>query len=156
MTILYKKLRWPKEIIPVPQVRGFLLANLNKYARLIQADYAEFTATWRHRPTFLVKRHYAGGDNYVLVYTTDIIFHYLDRGTSRRYATMTRDFRPKTAYRRIKSTTGQGGLAYVNPRVARPGIEARDITIEIREKHEDAFFADTRQAIRNGLRRRTK
>jgi hypothetical protein len=55
-------------------------------------------------------------------------YFWLDEGTDVRYATMTRNFQPKTRVRSFTSSPGQGRLRYIDRMVPKPGIEAREWT----------------------------
>lgn len=64
---------------------------------------------------------------------------WLDQGTSVRYATMSRDFLPKTRVRVITSRPGRGHLHFVDRRVPRPGIDARYFDNEISKRLDPKF-----------------
>jgi hypothetical protein len=84
----------------------------------------------------------------ILVGTEDKIYKFVDEGTSIRYATMTPDFEPKTVKRVIGSGRGRGGLMYVDTRRPRPGIEAREFSKTIEEKHQPRFKRQMEKAMR--------
>lgn len=61
-------------------------------------------------------------------------FMWLDRGTKVRYAVMTKNFKAKTQVRVLDSFPGEGGMAFVNTKIKRPGIKARKWTPEMKKK----------------------
>lgn len=66
-------------------------------------------------------------------------YPFVAKGTSVRYATMTPDFKAKTKKRFIGSGSGSGGVAYIDKRRPRPGIEAREFEEEIAEQEQPKF-----------------
>lgn len=66
-------------------------------------------------------------------------------GTEVRYATMTDDFAPKTARRRIDSVAGDGYVSFVSKLHPHPGIKDREIDEEIKSQLEPEFIAEIRQ-----------
>lgn len=116
-------------------------------AGYVKKMYDKFTATWWDYVEFAVKYETNGQDFRVTVQTDNMIFYFIDKGTSVRYATMTPDFEPKTAYHRVNSTFGKGGLAYINPHIPRPGIEARDITGYITDYRQPKFQMNMWRAV---------
>ena len=63
------------------------------------------------------------------VETDDLIYFFLTRGTSVRYATMTPNFQSKTVPGRLSTRGGRGGVWFINKRQPRPGIKARNFDI---------------------------
>lgn len=85
------------------------------------------TETWQnHHPVVTVEVKEVGDDLFFEVSTSDKVYGYLDYGTAVRYATMTPDFMAKTEPGSWQAKQGAGGLAFVNKKVPRPGIEARN------------------------------
>lgn len=78
---------------------------------------------------------------------------WLDQGTKDRYATMTKDFKPKTEHRVIGSKAGRGGVAYVSVHVPRPGIQAREWNDEIKKRLEPRVQKKLDTAITRALSR---
>jgi hypothetical protein len=110
-------------------------------------QYQRFVRTWHHYVYFSAKVMYSGADFEVTVTSDDMILYFIDKGTNVRYATMTPDFQPKTAYHQINSKGGAGGLAYINPHIPRPGIRARDITNHIADERAPKFQDNMYRAI---------
>lgn len=92
--------------------------------------YRKTTRTWSSQPSWTAKRTRNGWT----IYVSTKIFKYLDEGTAVRYATMTKDFKPKTRTGVFYSYAGAGKVAYVSKAVPRPGIRARDWTPKVDEE----------------------
>lgn len=65
----------------------------------------------------------------------NLVYFFLNGGTTVRYATMTPDFEPKSRVRWLGSGPGAGGLASVDIRRPRKGIVARKWDEEIQKKY---------------------
>lgn len=127
---------------------------LKKYEKLIKADYYRTTKTWKeHDPIFQSKITFARANPELKVWTNDQVYYELDTGTDVRYATMTSDplFLPKTKVGVLDSFPGRGGLAYYDPNIPRPGIEARLFSVTITNKYEKDLFAELDDATRKGV-----
>ena len=95
------------------------------------------------------------------VSTRDVRMVMLDRGTSHRWAVMSKDFRPKTRVRSLSSRRGTGRTIIRGSRAMkargiapRPGIKARFFSDEI-AKREKSPFADRVQDEINAAAKRT-
>lgn len=136
-----------------PRTAGIRVLNvMREYEKLMLDDLNGLTSTWNHAVDFKVRRNYKDANPRVRVWTDDHIFLILNTGTLVRYATMTRNFIPKTTPGSLTSGQGQGGVSYVDRNVPRPGIEAREFDKTLREKHEKNFKKDIKAAVREGLR----
>lgn len=108
--------------------------ELKLIARMAKNRMLTPTQTWNNPPDFVISGPMLAGDDLVCRVRTlgssqgDMEFFFLDEGTKTRFATMTRDFMPKTAPRSFKASPGKGGLLFVNRKRPRPGIEARKWT----------------------------
>jgi hypothetical protein len=133
------------------QLRGKLSAALLNSQKRMLKYLNQYVSTWNHPVSMSTKgnTHYAGGDIWAGIYIDDEIFWWLEEGTSVRYATMSQDFAPKTANRQIQSKQGAGGVQYVDTRIGRPGIEAREILKEIATLDGPKFQSDIRSIIAN-------
>lgn len=126
------------------QVRNFLEET--------QERLEEPTATWNHEVEFIIRQTKTGGE----VYTFDAAYKNLNRGTKKRYATMSRDFRAKTRPRNFKAGRGSGRLLYVSRRRPRPGIAARDWTGTLAREYNDEgiLISKVWQPLRDYILRR--
>ncbi len=130
----------PPRYLSVAQVRGRLLRTLQLQGEAIKRDLEATTATWQqHHPRFFVDVNYGGGQARIHVYTNDVIWGYLDRGTAVRYATMSNNFIPKTTPFALSSRGGRGYKKYVSKFLPRPGIQPRHWTFTVLVKHRDSF-----------------
>lgn len=150
------------ERIPVLQssnlVTSRILNVLNKYAGLVKKDFEATTATWTEKPNFLVDRRYRGGKPMVEVVTYDKVWHYLNRGTSVRWAVMSNPYYPKTLHGRFWSGSGFGRPVIRGQKAMTerdigpmPGIHARNWVAYARLKHEDSFVKDISAAVADGI-----
>ncbi len=97
----------------------------------------------------------------VEVYTTDDLYRWIDKGTPKRWAVMSRDWRSKTKPRFIGSGPGQGRKRIVGKaamikagyKTPKPGIEARNFSLVIKRRHSKPFKKDVKEAVRIGLRK---
>jgi hypothetical protein len=87
--------------------------------------------------------------------TDDRRMFHLDRGTKTRWAVMSPDFRPRTTKRTL-GIRGRQGRSVIRGRqamtarsiAARPGIEPRQWTIEIRRRRNNPFLDKMRRAMK--------
>jgi hypothetical protein len=143
-----------------PEVRARTLNVLQKYSKLIQADFQKTTATWQdHSPVFKRQVRYSGGFGEIKVTTGDRVWGYLNRGTSERWAVMSNDFLPKTTPFALQSSPGRGGAVLRGRSAmqkrgmsAMPGIEAREWTTVAADLYRDIVRQELKDAIRQGMR----
>lgn len=100
--------------------------------------------TWKNQPKF--KQEFSQKPNLIEGSTTTSgegskkhPYPFVTKGTSVRFATMTPDFQAKTTRRVISSRSGRGGVAFVDKRKPRPGIEGREFEEEIAKREEPKF-----------------
>ena len=151
----------PKGVLSSNRVRGKILAQLNKEVKEAERLMNMPIATWDDPPTIVATSpKYAGGEIHyeVRVAGTDQQRNkwlWLDKGTKVRYATMTSDFKRKTAPRRLTSTAGtspsRDGVAIVSKKYPRPGIQARQWSSIINRRLRDRLRKNIPRAIREGL-----
>lgn len=141
-------------------LNAHILNALRRTEKKMLKDYEKTTATWTNKPTFDSKVTYAGGVAKVKVWTDDVIYGYIDRGTPVRYAKMTDDFVPKTVPGWIGSQQGAGGVWWISKKHPLPGIEARGFTVLIEgmaltfmiDELDDAFLKAI-SSVKGGFRR---
>ena len=124
-------------------------------------DFRRTVQTWDDKPTWTrdIKRK---ADKMEARWVTladsarpanaNIIYRFITRGTSIRYATMTSDFIPKTQVRVLDSGMGHPGLAYVSKRFPRAGIKGRQWEELIKEIHEPRLKRTMEKALRDAVR----
>jgi hypothetical protein len=152
-TFIFRLLRSPGFLTP-NEVRGHILSTLQKYEKLVNKDFEATVATWRKPASFEHFVRYAGGHARVVISTNDSKWKWLNYGTSVRYAHMGRGFRPKTHPNQLQSGKGQPPYdpQYIGP-PGHPGIEPRNWTKLVRDKHRAALREDIRVALLAGLRK---
>jgi hypothetical protein len=145
--------------LSVGEVRGHILATLNKYEKLFLEALEDTVATWNHPSDFDTKIRYARGNARVTATTDDPIWGYLNAGTAYRWALMSGDWESKTSPGSTRSRAGAGHVvmrgqrAFTNRNMPpRPGIEPREWTTIIADTHADQFKKDIKDAIMDGLR----
>ena len=122
-------------------------------------EFAKTYKTFDHKPDF-IKALEEGKAKIVSSTTTSgegskqHPYPFVVKGTSVRYATMTPDFIAKTKPRIIGSGSGAGGVAYIDTRRPRKGIEAREFDLEIAEQTKPKFVKNVKAAIRQ-IRKRS-
>lgn len=116
--------------IPIPVSRGFMdprrferaLENfLDAAAENVRIDLGVTVQTWKTRPEFKIDK--VRGER--VISTDNLIYKFVSGGTRVRYATMSRDFVPKTRANWIGSGPGRGRRLFVSRKHPRPGIKAR-------------------------------
>lgn len=144
-------------------ISGGILAAVRNTGQDILRELKGVTSTWRHKPIFITPRlSFRGGSAQVLVIVDDDIFTHLNFGTSKRWAVMSSGFIAKTAPGRRVSGTGARpdpvykgrrqmlAAGYTGPK---PGIEARNWTVDIAAEKEPVLVQRVQSAIRDGLRK---
>lgn len=123
-------------------VSGFIASVTYKLMRVmrdgaetIKHDLQGAVRTWRTPVDFQIALDKRGDTFTMSVFTDSEIFKFVNDGTSVRYATMTPDFISKTRPGSMQSGRGRGGVAYVNKKIPRPGIQARNFIETAFEQH---------------------
>ena len=98
--------------------------GLNKAADDLAKDFEKTVSTWRDKPTFVINKHGSPRMSRVISAKHKDYF-FVSEGTRIRYATMTPNFKAKTAPGRFQAGAGAGGVAYISKKRPRPGIKAR-------------------------------
>lgn len=99
-------------------------------------------------------------DRSLTISTRDVRMVMLDRGTSRRWAVMSKDFRPKTRVRSLSSRRGAGrtlirGRRAMTARGIKPlkGIQARLWSDEIAKRRQKTFARQVQKEINAAAKR---
>lgn len=108
-------------------IRAAEKVALKEAKTLALSLYAKTTRTWVTPTKFSARKTTKGLS--ILVNNKNYI--YIDRGTSVRYATMTKGFKAKTKVGVLYSYQGAGRVAFVNKAKPKPGIQARGFTVKI-------------------------
>ncbi len=137
------------------EISSQILTVMRREKTIVMRRFNKITATWRHKPSFMVQEYLSLGldDMSVTVSTDDEIYAYLNDGTEVRYATMTPGFISKTEPDWIGSRTGNGGLWFVSTYSPKPGIEARKWDKAIAEDRQAKFQRNLERAVMRGLRK---
>lgn len=113
--------------------------ELDEFEKLLH----QFTGTWSTQPKWNrnIKRRRA--DAVGRLYTHNRKFAWIEEGTKRYYARMSRGFVPKTKPGRLRSGPGSGGrVGPLRQRPISPGIKARNIRNVIKKERQDKFARD--------------
>lgn len=145
-------------------MNAYFLNALLRVRENVLLDYSATVATWKeHHPQFDVKIKYAGGTARIIGTTKseDLdsnVWHWLDKGTTKRWAVMTNPFSPKTRRRVIGSVAGVGQMAFVISKKRRykrppwrPGITAREWTQAIKRNNYYYLRQQLNDAVNKSL-----
>ena len=135
-----------------------LLAELKKEGEIVKRAFERTTATWVYGdhwarrgeatlPVFEIEIGQRGSEHFVFITTDSKIYQYINNGTDERFATMPKGYRSKSQPRVIGSRGGGGMPLYVNKKVRRKGIEAREFVDEIADRREKYFYDRMYKAI---------
>lgn len=120
--------------------------------KLIIKDLKSATRTWNWIVSFDVRSRISTKSISINISTDDVIFNYVEGGTSVRRAIMPRGYQSKTLPGWLGSRKGGGEPAYVGPDVTMPGIEARRFYKTSIAKNRPQFVAGMQKIIKDELR----
>lgn len=150
----------PAKLLSIKKLSGSILAAQNENKKQLIRYLNMTIATWQgDRPTMDAQIAFAGGGIIITGGPVDDgsqgmkKWHWLNSGTSIRYATMTRGFKAKTRTGRVTAGIGAGGLAFVDRKVPRPGIKARRWYYYIPRLARKNFLKNIDNAISKGLQK---
>ena len=157
-SVLIKSLR-PRPM-RVKGYRDIILDQLWKEGAQIRKLLTQATRTWQPAVRFRTDRRVAGLRAEVRVSTKDIRFISVDRGTKKRWAIMSHDFKPKSQVRSLRASSGAGGTvirgskAMIARGIApiRPGIKARNFSVEVRKIRRPVFHYNMRRAMKRAAK----
>ena len=95
--------------------------GLDEAAKDLTKDFAKTVSTWNDKPRFVTDKK----KDVRIVSAKHKVYFFVSEGTRIRYATMTPNFKAKTAPGRFQASGGAGGVAYISKRRPRQGIKAR-------------------------------
>lgn len=125
----------------MPAIRAKIKRIMREEANLHKRILLRAVSTWDEQPLFEIESEENEDKIFYSIFTDDRIFYFIDKGTRIRFATMTRDFSPKSVPNSLVARPGSGGLAYVNPRRPRRGIEPRNFMITVYEKRRPIYVS---------------
>lgn len=152
-----------KSLRPRPMnVSGYrdeILSQLRKEGTQMRNLFDRATRTWKPSVRFRTDVRVSGNDAEVKVSTKDIRFISVDKGTKVRWAVMSSDFSPKSQVRSLTASSGKGG-SVIRGRGAmqkrnispRPGIKARNFSVEVRKVRRPIFFFNMRRAMKRAAK----
>ena len=95
--------------------------GLDEAAKDLAKDFGKTVSTWNDKPNFVTDKK----KDVRIVSAKHKVYFFVSEGTRIRYATMTPNFKAKTAPGRFQASGGAGGVAYISKRRPRQGIKAR-------------------------------
>lgn len=117
-------------------------AALDLTAANIRIDFQATTRTWKQSPIFYIFK----GPAYREIFTMDMIYRFVSRGTKVRWAVMGKNFAAKTVAGKLYSRVGKGGRVGFSTKPL-PGIQARDFEGTIVKKYYRLFPSVIQKAI---------
>lgn len=129
---------------------------MNKYASDANDLLLEPTKTWNnHKVVFSREVRREGNRIYNVVYADSDVYFWLNYGTSKRFAILSRDWQSKTSVRSLTAEAGSGqvvGLA----RVPFDGIKAREWTQVVEERLQPDFITEMQRVAFEAANVRTR
>lgn len=156
-SVLIKSLR-PRPM-RVAGYRDTILSALWSEGAEMRALLTQATRTWQPPVRFRTDRRVSGDRAEVQVTTKDIRFISVDQGTKTRWAVMSPDFKAKSQIRSLTASAGAGSTVIRGRRAMqqrniapRPGIKARNFSVEVRKIRRPKFHANMRKAIKRAAK----
>lgn len=117
-------------------VQAAVMSEARRVRNNMMASYRRTVATWSNKPGFTSTVELNGNDLEITVGTDDLIYKFIDEGTSHRWALMSRDWRSKTRPGHMTAGPGSGhvvkrGRRSFGNRPPQPGIQAREFSNHI-------------------------
>ena len=165
MAVFVKKIK-PKRLQD-DAMRLALLSAMHAAARVIQKDFVDTTANWKHKVKFEHIVSLAQGNIAILVTTDDVIYRYINEGTrpheiwagaytgksNKRVLAFPSVFVAKTKPGSLTSGSGKRGrVDTFVPMVHHPGTEARNFDEQI-EKKRGKWFKQQMEAAMSKARK---
>lgn len=134
-------------------IRARLLKEITREGEIQKRMFERTVRTWSSlsKPVFVVKIVKSTNELSVKVSTDSDIYRFISEGTKVRFATMTKNYKPKTRSRVIGSRRGHAGLAFVNKKRPMPGIEAREFKEEIADRRRNPFNSNMMRKYTEGF-----
>lgn len=157
----------PKGVLQPGAVARAVRNKVVDEGRIVERRLASTVATWRNAPKFKATQRVAPSESRAVSVTVspagdpEAVQHwiYVNDGTTVRWALMDPKFKPKTAPGQLKAGPGnppfdpvlRGRKQMFAPR---PGIQARNFTVLVKDERQKPFSNAVREAIRRTLARR--
>lgn len=132
------------DLLDVDQLLDSLRKTAKDEAKFADTQFKLTYKTWKNQPKF--EQDFTETTNEMVGSTLTSgegskknPYPFITKGTSVRFATMTPNFVAKTTRRTIGSKAGRGGVAFVDKRKPRPGIEGREFEEEIAKREQPKF-----------------
>lgn len=141
-----------KNLFDIPAGHAASQQALESLAQEARAEYEKTTATWEHKPVFIVRINQGN----VSVTSNDKIYGFVDlgtkahmiRGRSGNPLSFTVGGSAKTRPRVISSSRGSRGDTWVSTyEVRHPGTEPREFTVIIQERIQRKFAAKFKSVL---------
>ena len=132
-------------------IENRLLKRITREGEILKNAFERTVRTWSNKPVFEVRITKGTNELSVSVSTDSDIYRFVSEGTNVRFATMTKNYKPKTRNRVIGSRRGHPGLAFVNVNRPMPGIKGREFKEEILERRTAPFMKNMMREYTEGL-----
>ena len=109
------------KVFDAKKIQAQIDKGLDDAAKELTKDFEKTVSTWKDKPRFVTEKK----ENVRIVSAKHKVYFFVSEGTRIRYATMTPNFKAKTAPGRFQAGAGAGGVAYISKKRPRPGIKAR-------------------------------
>lgn len=133
----------PKKLFDVPAGQVAKEKALESLAQKAKVKLEKPVADFDEPVEFTVKVTRNG----ITITTTSRVYKFLNEGTRVRYATMSKNFSPKTRVGSFSSSRGRGGLLFVNRNKPMPGIVARGWTPIVQKEIQAEFPREFKSVI---------
>lgn len=126
-----------------------LRKELIRESEIVERAFKRTVRTWQTQVDFHIDYNLNPGrqDWEFTVWTDNDIYSYVNDGTSRRYATMDKTYRPKSQVRVIGSQQGGGEPLFISKQYPRPGIEPRNYVDEIFVRRREYFYRNMERVV---------
>ena len=130
--------------------------ELEKFAeKKLKPDFDSSHATFKHPLKTKIEKTTTRKKLSRTVFVSDKAYYFVSKGTKKRWAVMSSDWRSKTKPKRIPSGKGRGRAVLIGKRAmqrrgmrARPGIKGRKFDKQIAKKRKREFIRDMRGAMK--------
>ena len=150
--LVFKEIR-PRDLDSASMLRaleeGFKNTSDDMYDTLMR----QLFSTWKPPPEVELDYDISKDTLEVNMLTDDKRVRFVEKGTKVRYATMSKDFVPKSRPNHLRSFLGKGRVLFVNKRRPRPGIKARNRVRKFGHKYYPKFAKGMSAAMSKARKR---